>query len=524
MQIPRWLTWIAMTWTGVFWILCVGIPFGVILLGLKSEGATQSIWDPSVLQVAGATLIQALLSTVIAAVLGTALGVWICSPARGRRALQSLLSIPYSIPTVVAAQAWVLWLGRSGVLAKFGFHLDWMYSLKAVILAHVFFNVPLIALMVSQAKLEVPRQQLEAAQLLGARRWHRFRWITWPYIQWSAASSWAQVMGLCAMSFGLVLILGGGPPVQTLEVEIYQRLRTGDMDLPGALICGFWELLLTLVPWCLVLFFNFKQGLFLRGLPGLAVPSARSESGRFRRFLEMGIVLFWVLPYGIILNGTTTVNFFDPVWREQVALPLKFSLLLAFLTGVITLITAFLAVICLRSLQRWQRVQVVGSFLLGMPSGISVLVLGVGAWMAYGKWVDPFDGSLLLIVALQVTIAFPLALRLLLPLLKGIQERELEAAALLGAKPFRAFWHVEWSRWQAPVLRVLALSVAASLGELGAVSLFYSEKLIPLPLLVSRLMQQYRFDEAQGVSGLLLLLCLATVGASVAWPNPRRLG
>ncbi|MEO5968750.1 MAG: ABC transporter permease subunit [Bdellovibrionia bacterium] len=541
MQIPRWLGWIATTWIFLFWILCVGIPLSMVLLQLESGSATLSIWDPSVLHVARATFLQALYSTAISAVLGTAIGVWIRTPVNRAGGFtqgglvgwtHSLLAIPYSIPTVVAAQAWILWLGRSGVLAKFGIHLDWMYSLKSVILAHVFFNVPFVALMVSQAKLEVPKAQIEAAQLMGANGWSRFRWIIWPYIRWSAASSWAQVMALCGMSFGLVLILGGGPPVQTLEVEIYQRLRTGSMDLPGAVICGFWELLITLTPWALVLFFNSKQHHFLKGLPVSAFRGSDCQSTRLRdvgfqgarfqgvslfgfirsfRFwglLESGLVAFFIIPYGIILNRETFANFLDPLWQRQVSEPLMFSLLLAFLTSVLTLITAGMAVLSLRYLQRWTKAQAIGTFLMGIPSGVSILVLGLGVWMAYGRWVDPFDGSLLAIVALQVTIAFPVALRLLLPLLKGVQVRELEAALLLGANPFRAFWDVEWARWRGLVFRVLALSAAASLGELGAVSLFYSEKLIPLPLLISRLMQQYRFDEAQGVSGLLFLLCL----------------
>jgi ABC-type Fe3+ transport system permease subunit len=49
-----------------------------------------------------------------------------------------------------------------------------------------------------------------------------------------------------------------------------------------------------------------------------------------------------------------------------------------------------------------------------------------------------------------------------------------------------------------------SLSAALALGELGAVSLFYSEKWISLPLRLSRWMQQYRFEDAQGVSALLL--------------------
>jgi thiamine transport system permease protein len=211
----------------------------------------------------------------------------------------------------------------------------------------------------------------------------------------------------------------------------------------------------------------------------------------------------------VILDGNTLSHFTQLEWWVQVADPLKISLILAFLSSVFTLVTCSSGLLCLQALKRQPRLEASLAFVLGLPSGISVLVLGLGVWLSYGRWIDPFEGSLFLIVGLQMTLMLPVALRLLYPLLKGIQFRELEAATLMGATPWKAFWKVEWPRWRVPVVRVFTFSAATSLGELGAVSLFYSEKLVPLPLLVSRLMQQYRFEEAQSVSGLLLILSIS---------------
>jgi ABC-type Fe3+ transport system permease subunit len=70
---------------------------------------------------------------------------------------------------------------------------------------------------------------------------------------------------------------------------------------------------------------------------------------------------------------------------------------------------------------------------------------------------------------------------------------------------------VEWSRWKPPLFSAFAMVVGASLGEVAAVSLFYSENLIPLPLLVSRWSAQYRFEDAQSVAVLLLFLCSGVI-------------
>jgi ABC-type Fe3+ transport system permease subunit len=59
------------------------------------------------------------------------------------------------------------------------------------------------------------------------------------------------------------------------------------------------------------------------------------------------------------------------------------------------------------------------------------------------------------------------------------------------------------------VFSALALVAGASLGEVAAVSLFATGGLTPLPLLISRFMSQYRFDEAQAVSAVLFMLSAA---------------
>jgi ABC-type Fe3+ transport system permease subunit len=74
----------------------------------------------------------------------------------------------------VAAQVWIIWLGRSGILSSWGISIDWMYTMKAVVLAHVFFNIPWVALAVSRALQDIPRAQLEIAETLGLAYGHDF--------------------------------------------------------------------------------------------------------------------------------------------------------------------------------------------------------------------------------------------------------------------------------------------------------------------------------------------------------------
>jgi len=520
---------IAFVWTVAFWCLCIAIPLGAVLSGATIGSTSDSTWgsawrslfDPVVLAVAGATFKQALCSMFLSGGIGLFFGLWL-----GKRfslysisRVESLLMVPNGVPTVVIATAWVLWLGRSGILAHLGFHIEWAYSLKAVILAHVFLNVPLVAYLVAQARKAVPDEQLEAARTLGATGLGEFLWVIWPQIRWAFFAACAQVMALCAMSFALVLILGGGPPVQTLETELFEKLRYGYLDMGGALACAIWEMVLTIIPWVLLMAFK-KQDSVQTVKKRDDWTQYRFQSRRWMTFLG----LVWVLPYFAVINRQTWAGVLriatNLSWRTQVLESLRVSMSLAGLSSLAAVFTAFAAAISLQHLQTKPSSNLYGigkvfEVLLGIPSGVSVLVLSLGVWTAYGRWIDPFEGSLFAMVVLQMTLFFPLAFRLLWPVARVRQLPQIESAALLGATPFQVFRFVEWPRWRGPLLAALAGVGGASLGEVGAVSLFYSEKLIPLPLLIARWMQQYRFEDAQTVCGILFLLSFMLIVGSL---------
>lgn len=510
--------------SATFWLSCVGVPlwmilWGVILSTTQSAAQWNRFWDPTIVILVTITLKQALLSTGIAAFFGFFIGLWMGTIKRGRIAsfCHAFLMLPYGVPTVVAGTAWVGWLGRSGFLANLAIMSDWAYTLRAVILAHVMFNIPLIAAFVSRARLEVPSLELEAASGLGASVLVRFRYVIWPRVRFSFASACIQTFSLCVMSFALVLILGGGPRVQTLETAIYSKIRSGTLDISGASVCALWELIITVVPWSLLLLLHHFMQRRETVEPGKAAgPRLSKATVSLKEYLAVFISLGFVLPYFLVFSvffKTSIVSVFDWSLLNQLGGPLVLSLLLAVVSSV--------GALCIVAIMLFTRnflikyfiwFEPVFSVLMSLPSGISVLVLALGMWLAYGHWVDPFSDTFapfVIMAALQITLFYPLALRILLPVAEGSRlrfYRFLEVAKTLGASPFRAFFEVEWPRWRSPVLSVLGIISAISLGEVAAVSLFYNERLIPLPMLVSRWMAQYRFDEAQALSALLLII------------------
>lgn len=517
--IPRGLGWFATFAVFLFWILGVLIPLGALFFRLESFNSREALFSSETLSLVRVTFDQAFLSTWISGALGLCLGLWIGGRAgRASSWAESLLAVPFGIPSVVVALGWVLLLGRAGLLARFGISLDWAYSMKAVILAHVFLNLPWVALLVAQSRRSLPVRPLEAAATLGAGPFRRFFSVIFPHVRWAFFSACAQVFGLCVMSFALVMILGGGPPVQTLESALYTRLRYGELDLSGAVIYALWQLFLTLIPWVIVLLIQFKSEAqkTLLSSPSLHHEVSRVSGASFRIVdgAQLASVLFLIAPYFLIFSNLklNTVDFKN--LTSEIGPALRVSFEMAGSTAFGSVFMAAFAIIALLFLERWPRFKWGISILVLLPAGISTMVLGLGAWLAYGKWVDPFSGSapaLIAVIGVQTVVFFPIAFRVLWPVSQTMPVGQFEAAATLGCSPFKAFWLLDWPRWRNPVLSAFAVVMAASLGEVAAASLFYHEDLITLPVLLSRWMARYRFEDAQVLAAFFLILSLLVV-------------
>jgi thiamine transport system permease protein len=531
-SLVRFFRSVASAWRGesAFFIFCLGLclfigllSFVIPLLAWIHDSMeylrVSSLFEPSLLAVVRFTVKQMLISTLISAGAGLSLGVFLGRLTTHVKAvgILSAFAIPLAVPTVVSALGWMSFLGRS---------FDLLYSQKAVILAHCFYNIPLVILAVAQARRVIHAQSFDAIRSLGGSRWDEWRIVVWPEVKWPFLSACAQTASFCAMSFALVLILGGGPPVQTLETEIFYRIKFGQYDPEGALSCAFWEFALTLVPWAIVAWAENRQrrdgvsvvrGTSFRAEQRTAHPSPNIflrgvKKTEWSSFFWVGLIsIFFLVPYFFVLEPQALKTFLRKEFLVQVASATAVSFQMAFLTssGVVGL--SALLVVGLRFTSVSEALKRGVRILVGAPSGVSVFILGLGVALAYGRWIDPFEGSGVALVALQGCIFFPLAFRLLWPVLKQEDSPSWSAARSLGASWRQAFWMLEWPRWQAPLLSVWSGVFGACLGEVGIVSVFGSEKRMPLSLLLTQKMQRYRFEEAQAIAALLFLFSIGSI-------------
>ena len=147
----------------------------------------------------------------------------------GRTLLLRLCAMTLILPVLVAVFGILSVYGRQGWLASLFHALGWQwefspYGLQGILLAHVFFNMPMATRLLLQALENIPGEQRQIAAQLGMRGYAFFRLVEWPWLRRHIPAVAALIFMLCFASFATVLSLGGGPKATTIELAIYQAL------------------------------------------------------------------------------------------------------------------------------------------------------------------------------------------------------------------------------------------------------------------------------------------------------------
>lgn len=487
----------------------------VLVTGLRGDmGPT--LTDPRTWQIVGFTALQAALSTLVTIVLALPVAVVIARfRFPGRTALRALVLVPFVLPTVVVAAAFLALIGPAGVLG-----VDLSGSIWGLVLAHMFLNLAVVVRVVGAALAGIDPRMEDAARVLGCSRAEAFRRVTWPLLLPSLKAAATIVFLFCFTSFGVVQVLGAGQ-LRTLEVEIYRR-TTYLLDLPAAAALSLLQLLAVLGMLLVV------GGTRANRTPQ-AVDPARPPRGA-QRLAVWGVALataavvlaplLIVLARSLWVGGDWTLagwqTLFTPgdstssvdPWRALLA-----SLRTASVATVIAVVLGGLAAIGLAAGRRTRWLRSVDAMLL-LPLGTSAVTVGLGMLLAFGRPPVDLRNTGLLIVLAQALVALPFVVRVLAPAFGGFDRRYLQVAATLGDGPARALRRVAFPM----VLPAIAVSVgfafAVTVGEFGATVFLASPAQPTLPVAISRLLARpgaTTVAAAYAASAVLMAITVAVV-------------
>jgi thiamine transport system permease protein len=115
----------------------------------------------------------------------------------------------------------------------------------------------------------------------------------------------------------------------------------------------------------------------------------------------------------------------------------------------------------------------------------------------------------------QAMVALPLVVRTLAPVLRSVDPRQREAAAALGAGPWRAAWTAEAPVLGRPLLAATGFAFAVSLGEFGATSFLARPDRPTVPVVIYQLISRPGAESlgmALAASVVLAVLTVVVMG------------
>jgi thiamine transport system permease protein len=517
-----------------FWIvagvvaLAMLATFCVLAFVMLLTSGVQSSWPPLsyLIRIFVFTVEQAVLSTVLSVI--PAVPVALAMARRpsfpGRQLVVALMILPLGLPVLPAVFGLLEIWGRTGLVNDLAAGLGLpgqmsIYGLQGILLAHVFFNLPLAARLLLKALERVPRDEWRLAASLGLPRNSLFRFVEWPALLRVIPGIAGLIFMICVTSFTIVLTLGGGPANSTLEVAIYQALKF-EFDPPRAMILSVAQLALTAsIFWLLSRFPDPEED--RRGAPGEPFrPDAASAGARASDIaLILLFLAFTALPVVAIVVAGLRSNLADLVAAPVFWQALQTSLTLAFAAGLLATITTFLMARAAASLSARGAVGSVfrlPEFMLLIPP----LALGSGWFLILHRAGLAEGAGPVLVVLVNMCMALPFAARVITPELTTHLKRTGRLAASLGVTGFARFRLIDWPVMRGPLLTAFSFAAALSLGDLGAVALFGSDDFITLPALLYASLGSYRSTDAAGLSLILGAICLLLTLPSVRLDRP----
>ena len=516
-------------------VLFVGVAVLVLLAAGIESGGENPLTDPYLLRVLRFTLLQAALSTLLSVVLAMPVARALARQPHfpGRLWLIRLMAVPMGLPVLIGALGLLGIWGRHGLLnhtlAALGLSQPVsIYGLAGILLAHVFFNMPLACRLMLAGLERVPSEYWLVAGGLGMRPVSIFRFIEWPVLRGLIPGIAGLIFMLCATSFTLVLILGGGPAATTLEVAIYQALRF-DFDPGRAVMLSLLQIVVTLlVLGAMTLFHAPDDHGLTSGRAPRRIDGQRAAARRIDAVLLSAATLFLGLPLASVVVTGLESNLLklagQPVFLQAAITSLAIALAAGFLSVVISF-----AIVRARSAISADRRKTLGlrglAIALSGSSSLILLVppivLATGWFLALRPLGDPSRFAAILIVVINALMALPFVIRVTEPAYSIHRHRTERLAASLGIHGITRLRVIDWPGLRKPFFTALSFAMALSLGDLGAVALFGSDSLMTLPWLVYSKLGSYRTNDADGYALILGLVCLLLTIAGTAGQGTR---
>jgi sulfate transport system permease protein len=194
------------------------------------DGFWNAVSNPQAVAALRLTVIASFIVVAINAVTGTLIAwVLVRDEFRGKGIVNSLIDLPFALPTIVAGLTLLALYGPDGPMG-----VNVAFTRAAVVLALLFVTLPFVVRAVQPVLLELDRDMEQAAESLGANRPQIFRRVVLPNLMPAILAGSGLGFARAVGEFGSLVLLTGNVPFETQAASVFIFSQVESDNITGA--------------------------------------------------------------------------------------------------------------------------------------------------------------------------------------------------------------------------------------------------------------------------------------------------
>lgn len=464
-------------------------------------------------------------ATIASVVVGVVLGYFMSVfKVRGAKLLRMCIVMATMSAPFVGAYAWIMLLGRNGVITNFlsglfGITMPDIYGFNGIMLVFVTQLFPLVFLYVQGAMSKMDASLMEASENLGCTGFKRFFTVVLPLISPTVVAGALLVFVRAMSDFGTPMLIGEG--YRTFTVILYNEFVGEVSQNKGfASAIAIIAILITMVVYFSQNFVAKKQAFSMNALHRIEKKQLHGFSNFIVHFITYVVVGISILPqlYVVYTSFLKTSGQIYVAGYSLQSYQDMFSRLgrsiqnTIVIPAVSLLIVVFLAVLIAYVAVRRRNVLSGAVDVISMiPYVIPGTVIGIAMISAFNREPLVLTGGMLIMVVALVVRRLPYTIRSSVAILQQIPLYVEEAALSLGSSKPKAFFTVTLPMMSSGVLSGAILSWVTLISELSTAILLYTGKTQTLTVAIYTQIVRGNYGIASAMATVLTVMTLLSL-------------
>ncbi|MDR0520719.1 MAG: sulfate ABC transporter permease subunit CysT [Planctomycetaceae bacterium] len=224
---------LTLSYLGLLVLLPLTLLF-VCTVSMSWEDFRETVFSPQVVAAYKLSFRTALIAAAVNAVFGF-IAAWTLVRYRfpGKRIVDSLIDIPFAMPTAISGIALTTLCSKKGWVGSFftPFGMKISFTEAGIIVALIFIGLPFVVRTLQPALEDLDKEVEEASASLGATRFQTFCRVIFPAVFPAWATGFTLALARALGEYGSVVFISGNRPMQTeiaplLIVSQIERFHT----------------------------------------------------------------------------------------------------------------------------------------------------------------------------------------------------------------------------------------------------------------------------------------------------------